>query len=450
MVVGGPAEYRADVSVEGSTVRAKVGVWLPGFGAILALLATLAIGPSSAARPAAAGSARASAAPSAAGAVAARPAAARHAGSVINRSPAPGLGIRRSGSSAVPVALLASRTAARRAVVAPLGKLRAADLFVLSQATLPRGAVKAISRLSGVTVAEPVDAARVRVNGKITAMLGVDASAFRSFAARPTASSNRLWQSVASGGIAVSYSMGRLDKLPLGGKISVAGVREQRLRVGGFGTVGINGVDAVVSASVAQSLGFPSGNAIVVSAPHANIAKLAGRIARHLPRNAKVYPLVSQQNASGAAGVAGVTSTAINGYPTLSTPQLDTMLRAALSRRGLPYVWGGSGPSVFDCSGLVQWSFAQAGIVMPRVAASQALTGPAVPVSQLAAGDLLFYHTDPTAPNYISHVAIYLGHGLMEQAPEPGMNVEVVPADVGAEFAGAVRVDPGIAAHVGG
>src|ERR1700722_19158508 len=98
MVVGGPAEYRADDSVEGSTVRAKVGVWLPGFGAILALLATLAIGPSSAARQVAADSARAAAAP-AAGAMASRTAATRHAGSVISRSPALGLGIRRSGSS---------------------------------------------------------------------------------------------------------------------------------------------------------------------------------------------------------------------------------------------------------------------------------------------------------------------------------------------------------------
>ena len=64
---------------------------------------------------------------------------------------------------------------------------------------------------------------------------------------------------------------------------------------------------------------------------------------------------------------------------------------------------------------------------MPRVAADQALTGPAIPLRQAAPGDLLFYHTDPTDPRYISHVAIYLGHGLMEQAPEPGMNVEVVP-----------------------
>ena len=119
-------------------------------------------------------------------------------------------------------------------------------------------------------------------------------------------------------------------------------------------------------------------------------------------------------------------------------------------RLGIPYVWGGAGPTQFDCSGLVQWSMAQAGIVMPRVAADQARTGPLLPLSQLQPGDLLFYHTDPTAPSYISHVAIYIGNGQMLQAPEPGMNVEIVAADFGAGFAGAVRVEPSIAAQVAG
>jgi cell wall-associated NlpC family hydrolase len=132
----------------------------------------------------------------------------------------------------------------------------------------------------------------------------------------------------------------------------------------------------------------------------------------------------------------------------MTAAELTTALRAAESRQGLPYVWGAAGPSSFDCSGLVQWSFAQAGVRMPRVAADQARTGPAVPASQLQPGDLLFYHTDPTAPGYISHVAIYLGNGWMIQAPQPGMNVQVVPADLGSQFAGAIRVNPRLAAEV--
>jgi cell wall-associated NlpC family hydrolase len=80
----------------------------------------------------------------------------------------------------------------------------------------------------------------------------------------------------------------------------------------------------------------------------------------------------------------------------------------------------------------------------------QARTGPRVSLSQLQPGDLLFYHTDATAPTYISHVAIYLGNGMMEQAPEPGMDVEIVKAEFGSEFAGAVQVFPRLAAAVAG
>jgi peptidoglycan DL-endopeptidase CwlO len=440
-------------------------VFLPGLVAVVAGLATLVIGPSSAARPGASIPARTAApAPAAASGLSAN--ASGLSANPASRNPAPHLGVSRSELFSIPVAQLTSHHVPG---VAPLGKLRTADLFVVAPTALPRRALAKIGRLPGVTAAESLDAARVRVNGKLAAVLGVDPSQFRSFAARPTASSNRLWQSVAGGGIAVSYTMGRLDKLPLGGQVRVAGARQQRLRVGGFGTVGVTGVDAVVSKDVARSLGFPAGNAIVVSAPHARLSKLAHRISRVLPRGAAVEPLVSQLNASGAAGLAGVTRAtgpsgptgsstptgasaptvpSYKGYPTLSRAQLTAMLRAAHSRLGMAYVWGGSGPKVFDCSGLVQWSFAQAGVVMPRVAADQALTGPAVPLSQAAPGDLLFYHTDPTDPKYISHVAIYLGHGLMEQAPEPGMNVEVVPVALGSGFAGIVRVDPRIAAAV--
>jgi cell wall-associated NlpC family hydrolase len=338
--------------------------------------------------------------------------------------------------------------------VAPLQGLRQAAMIVVAPASLPSGTLAAIQRLPGVTAAQGVEAAKIEVNGKYTAVLGVDPSTFRGYAAQKTAASDQLWQNVADGAMAVSYTMGKLDKLPLGGVVHVAGAKREDLPVGGFGTVGIQGVDAVVSDSVARSLGMPAQNAIVISAPHANLAALAKAAKRVIPHGAGVEPLMSQVTAgvtttqAAAAGVAsGATSAGAAGGTGVvaGQPTISAMLTAALSRRGLPYVWGAAGPASFDCSGLVQWSFAQAGVRMPRVAADQARTGPAVPVSQLQPGDLLFYHTDPTAPGYISHVTIYLGHGLMIQAPQPGQNVEVVPADTGNEFAGAVRVAPAIA-----
>jgi cell wall-associated NlpC family hydrolase len=345
--------------------------------------------------------------------------------------------------SAVP----ATRMGATHPSVAPLRRTLQADLLIVAPHSLSPKLLASVSRLPGVTVAEQIEAVRMRINGSYTATLGVDPSVFRSFAARPTAASNALWEGVAGGGIAVSYTMGKLDKLPLGGTVRVSGHKTERLQVVAFGTMGIGGVDAVVSHQVARSLGAPAGNAIVIGAPAGDVTAVTAAAGKLVPHGASVEPLVTvvSTGTTGSAGMAGVGSALGGAAP---AAQLNAMLRAAESRRGMPYVWGAAGPTSFDCSGLVQWSFAQAGVTMPRVAADQALTGPAVPVSQLQPGDLLFYHTDPTAPTYISHVAIYLGNGWMIQAPEPGKDVEVVPADFGNEFAGAVRVNPAQAAAV--
>jgi cell wall-associated NlpC family hydrolase len=353
--------------------------------------------------------------------------------------------------TAVPAARGPAAAPSGYAPVAPLRRLRQADLLVVAPFSLSGQLLAAVSHQPAVTGAEPVEAAKVQVDGAYVAVLGVDPSAFRGYAAPPTAASTALWQGVADGGIAVSYTMGTLDRLSLGGRVTVAGRRQERLPVVAFGTVGIGGVDAVVSDQVARSLGMPASNALVISAPPASVASLAARIKTVLPHGAAVEPLVTLVTAPARPGTppAGTApgGTAPAGAA-MTAAQLTVALRAAESRVGLPYVWGAAGPRAFDCSGLVQWSFAQAGVRMPRVAADQARTGPAVPVGRLQPGDLLFYHTDPTAPGYISHVAVYLGNGWMIQAPQPGMAVQVVPANFGPQFAGAVRVYPQLAAEV--
>jgi cell wall-associated NlpC family hydrolase len=351
-----------------------------------------------------------------------------------------GTGVRLLPGSPVP-AVRAPLT--RRDAVAPLRGTVQADLLVVAPTSLPAQLLAAVDKLPGLVRAERIEAVRMRINSASTAVLGVDPSQFRSFAAPATGAADDLWQGVADGGIAVSYTMGELGKIPLGGSVLAAGRTPRRLSVVAFGTLGIGGVNAVVSDATARALGAPAGNAIVVSVRTDDINADAAAIGRLLPRGAGVEQLVTLVS-QGTAGAGPDTSAAV------PVTALDTMLRAATSRRGLPYVWGSAGPDSFDCSGLVQWAFAQAGITMPRVAADQALAGPAVPVSQLQPGDLLFYHTDPTAPRYISHVAIYLGNGWMIQAPQPGMDVETVPADFGAEFAGAIRVSPAQAAAVAG
>jgi peptidoglycan DL-endopeptidase CwlO len=340
-----------------------------------------------------------------------------------------------------------------RSDLSRLGKLREADVLVVGGSSLPAGLPAALSKLPGVRADVPVEAGRIRVDGVFVNVLGVDPVAFRPFAAGPTARSALLWQNIAAGGMAISYTMGSQARLSLTKPVTAVGARTLRLPVAGFGTVGIGGVDAVVSDAVAKSLGLPTANAIVISAPAVRLDTLMARIRKRTPPGVAVAALVTQVIAKGSpqtTGSAGVFTFTTGQGPGLTARQLIRFLTAAESRIGMPYVWGGAGPTKFDCSGLVQWSMAQAGILMPRIAADQARTGPLVPLSDLQPGDLLFYHTDPTAPDYISHVAIYLGGGRMLQAPEPGMSVEVVAADFGAGFAGAIRIYPRIAAALVG
>ncbi|WMX47471.1 NlpC/P60 family protein [Streptomyces roseicoloratus] len=97
---------------------------------------------------------------------------------------------------------------------------------------------------------------------------------------------------------------------------------------------------------------------------------------------------------------------------------------AARSAIGKPYVWGATGPSAFDCSGLMVWSYRQAGIALPRTSQAQRNAGRRVPLSQAQPGDLVTYRGDA------SHVAIYAGNGQVIHAPYPGARVRYDPVNM--------------------
>jgi peptidoglycan DL-endopeptidase CwlO len=124
-------------------------------------------------------------------------------------------------------------------------------------------------------------------------------------------------------------------------------------------------------------------------------------------------------------------------YPDITIPTANTVgaqaLQAALTKRGDPYVWGAAGPSAFDCSGLVVWAYAQEGITLPHFTGDQWNAGMHVSRSDLEPGDLVFFYPD------ISHVGIYLGDGLMVDAPDFGETVQVQPV-FWADYVGAVRI----------
>ncbi len=87
-----------------------------------------------------------------------------------------------------------------------------------------------------------------------------------------------------------------------------------------------------------------------------------------------------------------------------------TAVRAALSQRGVPYVWGGTTPDGFDCSGFTQWAYRQAGLELPRLAQEQDTAGYRVSQAQLQPGDLAVWS---------GHVAMYIGNGQMIEAGDP-------------------------------
>jgi cell wall-associated NlpC family hydrolase len=128
---------------------------------------------------------------------------------------------------------------------------------------------------------------------------------------------------------------------------------------------------------------------------------------------------------------------------TLAAPQaVSVAIRYALAQVGKPYVWGATGPDSYDCSGLVQRSYAMAGIALPRTSREQARVGKAVELPDLLPGDLLFWAYDPSDLSTVHHVALYLGDGKIVQSPQPGEFVEVTTMWLSG-YAGAVRVATG-------
>jgi cell wall-associated NlpC family hydrolase len=104
-----------------------------------------------------------------------------------------------------------------------------------------------------------------------------------------------------------------------------------------------------------------------------------------------------------------------------------TAIDFAVAATGKPYVWGATGPSSYDCSGLMLRAFQSAGVVLPRVARDQYGAGAHVPVAQAQPGDLLFWAYDSSDPDTVHHVALYLGGGRIMEAQQTGVPLAVRP-----------------------
>ncbi|WP_029391298.1 NlpC/P60 family protein [Streptomyces xiaopingdaonensis] len=105
------------------------------------------------------------------------------------------------------------------------------------------------------------------------------------------------------------------------------------------------------------------------------------------------------------------------GNDSSSSSRAAAALSAAKGKIGSPYVWGATGPSSFDCSGLTSWAYQQAGVSLPRTSQAQANAGSRLGQGELAPGDLVFFYDD------LHHVGLYAGNGQILHAPKPGANV---------------------------
>jgi cell wall-associated NlpC family hydrolase len=147
---------------------------------------------------------------------------------------------------------------------------------------------------------------------------------------------------------------------------------------------------------------------------------------------------------SGALlGVAPV-PVSVPGSPISPGGRGAAIVALARAELGMPYVWGGASPQTsFDCSGLVQWLYAQVGIALPRTAQEQYNATVRVSPDQLEPGDLLFFGATYPSSEPVTHVGIYVGDGRMINAPTEGdvvREMSVFTGFWGQHYLGAGRV----------
>jgi cell wall-associated NlpC family hydrolase len=177
-------------------------------------------------------------------------------------------------------------------------------------------------------------------------------------------------------------------------------------------------------------------------------AQFRGRYQLRLDDAREMLRHAEHRGHGGHGGGREAAADAIDGSGRLTPgPRAAAALAAAREQLGKPYRWGGSRPSTgFDCSGLVQWAYAKAGIRIPRVTDQQILASNGFEVDRkhLLPGDLVFFR-DPSG--YVHHVGISLGGKRFLQAPHTGDVVKISSLDepyYAQQFTGGRRFDPAV------
>ncbi|MFJ2443138.1 C40 family peptidase [Streptomyces sp. NPDC087658] len=192
-------------------------------------------------------------------------------------------------------------------------------------------------------------------------------------------------------------------------------------------STGIN-ISAIRSTGTMPVVGAGTGVGPAVAAPTlpapavaAPVAPPVGPPVAAAPAPAPVVPAVPvpvSPAAPAAAPVAAPLAGATAECPADAyAAKAARVIAFAAGQIGKPYVWGASGPSSYDCSGLTQVAWREVGVQLPRSTWEQAKAGAHIATDDLLPGDLVFFYDD------VSHVGIYIGDGMMIHAPKPGSNV---------------------------